>query len=113
MIINLSPVRMDQQVAVSKTGDALIVNGEVFDFSPMTDGASLPSEAINSNWFVDQVERVNGELVLTLALPHGQNAPETTRFPQPISMAADGPVALPIYDLPTTSENSDGGEHQQ
>lgn len=113
MVINLSPVRMGEQLAVSKQGDILTINGEAFDFSRMPDGASLPGEAIESNWFVGQVERTNGDLVLTLVLPHGQNAPESTRFPQPIIMAGDGVVALPIYDLPAPLESSDSEEPQQ
>lgn len=100
MKIILSPVRMEEALAVTRQGDTLAVNGEAFDFSPLTEGATLPREAIKSDWFCGPVERTGGELVVTLRLPHGANAPESTRFPQPLYMTADGAVPLPIYDLP-------------
>ncbi|TXI05698.1 MAG: hypothetical protein E6Q70_10025 [Pseudomonas monteilii] len=100
MKIMLSPVRMEETLEVTRQGDTLTVNGEAFDFSPLTEGATLPREAIKSDWFCGPVERTGGELVVTLRLPHGANAPESTRFPQPLYMTADGAVPLPTYDLP-------------
>lgn len=100
MKINLTPVRSDEQLEVSREGDTLILNGEPFDFSPLAAGASLPAWAIASGWFDGQVERVDGQLELTIRLPHAANAPESTRFPKPITVTADGPVDLPAYDSP-------------
>lgn len=100
MKIILSPVRMDEALTVTRQGDTLTVNGEIFDFSPLTDGATLPREAIKSDWFCGPAERDGGELLVTLRLPHGANAPESTRFPLPLYMTADGAVPLPIYDMP-------------
>lgn len=51
--------------------------------------------AIDSDLFSGPVERINAELVLTLTLPHGPEATENQKFPKPIVVVADGPVALP------------------
>jgi len=97
MIIKLSPQRRDSvQPSVSAQGDTITINGEVFDFSQIGEGDTLPNGAVESEWFVGDIERTGGEIVLTLMLPHGANAPEATRFPQPIN-AGDGPVTLPPY----------------
>lgn len=90
---------MDEMLRVDREGDVLYVNGEVVDLAPLLEGATLPAAAIDCKWFVGQVDRINGELDLTLILPHGPNAPHSTRFPEPITVTDDGPVALPIYDM--------------
>lgn len=106
MKINFSPVRMDEQLMVDREGDLLYVNGDVVDLSPLLEGASLPATAIQCKWFSDWVQRENGELELTLILPHGPTAAESTRFPQPIVVDYDGTVDIPPYDinLPETLE---------
>lgn len=99
MQINLSPVRSDETLTVSRTGDVLTINGEVFDFTQLPEGATLPAEAIGSDHFPGPVERINGVLHLTLRLPHGPNAPKHVAFPEPIHVTQDGPLALP-FDAP-------------
>lgn len=98
MRINLSPVRLDEELVVDREGDVLYLNGQEFDFSPLPDGATLPGEAIDSTWFAGPVERIDGELHLTLVLPHGANAPQETRFPEPLTVQDDGPLGLPVHD---------------
>lgn len=98
MKIILSPVRMDEQLMLDVEGDVVMVNGEEFDFSPLLEGATLPREAILSDWFQGPADRIDGELILTIRLPCGPNAPEETRFPQPIIVTEDGSVDLPPYD---------------
>jgi hypothetical protein len=98
MQINLSPMRADAALTLSRLGDVLTINGEAFDFSAIPDGATLPRDAVACPWLVSDVERIAGEIVLTLVLPHGQNAPEATRFPAPIIDPPDGPVSLPAYE---------------
>ncbi|MEE6439196.1 MULTISPECIES: tail fiber assembly protein [Pseudomonas] len=44
------------------------------------------------------VERINGDLVLTLMLPHNADAPQGARFPVDL-YPADGQVQLPGLDL--------------
>ncbi|MFG0506032.1 hypothetical protein ACF8GD_25990 [Pseudomonas putida] len=100
MIINFSPVRMDEALVVYRDEDRLDLNGVVYDFGPLTEKASIPQAAISSKWFAGEVERIDGELVLTLVLPHGASAPEETRFPRPIRVNENGPITLPAYNNP-------------
>ncbi|KZY29275.1 hypothetical protein A3731_26670 [Roseovarius sp. HI0049] len=98
MNIAFSPVRRHGQYAAVKSGDTLIIDGEAFDFSALPNGATLPKEAIACEWIAGPVERDEaGLLTVPLLLPHGANAPEVTRFPDPIKLTADGPVALPAH----------------
>ena len=106
MKIILSPMRREDQLTLSKSGDVLTINGEAFDFSGLPNGATLPRSAITSDWIAGDVSRADaaegetGELTVPLILPHGYNAPEATRFPAPLEAVADGPVDLPIYETP-------------
>ena len=96
MKINLSPIRSDRALEISKTGETLTINGIPYDFSQLPDGATLPREAIDCEWIVSDVNRINGEIELTILLPHGANASHEARFPEPIVMYNDGQVVLPI-----------------
>lgn len=95
MKIKLSPVRRDDALVVSKQGDALTVNGVVFDFSAVPEGATLPHSAIDSEFFCGDVERIGGEIHLTLMLPHGPNPSQAVAFPETITVLANGKVELP------------------
>ena len=95
MIINLSPQRRDDAITVIKTGDTLTINGVAFDFSQLPEGATLPSAAIDSEWFCGDVSRTNGALELTLLLPHGPNPSQAQAFPEPVVVTEDGEVQLP------------------
>lgn len=95
MKIILSPQRRDDTLEVIKNGDVLTVNGEVFDLSPVGEGDTLPREAIDSIWFAGPVDRINGELVLTLMLPNPWNYSQEQAFPAPLENVPDGPVTLP------------------
>ena len=103
MLIKLSPyATLPGEYALPSVlvaGDTITINGQGFDFTQLPEGATLPVDAINSEHFVGPVERINGELHLTLRLPHGANPPQSVAFPQPITIAVDGPVALP-FDAP-------------
>lgn len=93
--INLSPQVRVGTLTVSKSGDALIVNGETYDFSQLTEGSTLPADAIDSEYFVGPISRVDGEIELTLLLPITRDASEAAKYPEPITMTADGEVILP------------------
>lgn len=95
MKISLSPQRRDDTLVVVKSGSKLTINGELFDFSSMPDGDTLPASAIISPWFAGQVDNVGGELELILILPLPANYSPEQAFPEPLLVAADGPVALP------------------
>src|SRR6056297_3952892 len=99
MKLILSPTRMDEALTMTRTGDVLTLNGEALDFGPLPEGATLPKEAIDSQWIAGDVTREDGVLTVPVILPHGANAPEATRFPEPITLTGDGPVSLPAYDL--------------
>ena len=96
MLINLSPTRSDRTLEITKTGETLTINGIPYDFSQLPNGATLPREAINCEWIVSDVNRINGEIELTILLPHGANASHEARFPEPIVKTNDGQVVLPI-----------------
>ena len=96
MKIIFSPQRRDDTLTLSKSGDALTVNGTVYDFSPLADGATLPREAIDCEWICGDVSRINGELVIPVLLPHGADASEQARFPEPLIVTNDGQVVLPV-----------------
>ena len=98
MIIKLSPVRSDVSLSVSKSGDTLEVNGVALDFSRLPDGATLPADAVGCEFVIAPVERINGDLVLTLMLPNTVDAPQAARFPVDL-YPADGQVQLPGLDL--------------
>ena len=95
MKIKLSPQRRDNTLTITKQGDVLTINGTEYDFSQLPDGGILPSNAVDCEYVIGSVDRVNGELELTLLLPHGANASEAARFPEPIINPADGELELP------------------
>ena len=95
MKIYLSPQRRDDTLTVTKHGDVLTINGTEYDFTDLPNGGTLPADAVDSEYIIDSVDRVDGDLELTLLLPHGPNATEAARFPQPIIDPADGKVELP------------------
>ncbi|MGN8276749.1 hypothetical protein [Pseudomonas sp. SMN5] len=107
----LSPQRRDDTLEIVKTGDVLSVNGESFDFSQMGEGDTLPASAISSQWFLDKVDRVGGELVFTILLPLPWNYSQEQAFPVPLDNIQDGPVEfplpLPVPDAETTPEGED------
>ncbi|MDO2950546.1 hypothetical protein [Aeromonas simiae] len=103
MKIKLSPINHGVQLAAAVSGDIMTLNGVELDFSPLMEGGHLPVTAIDSPWIASDVERVEGEISLTLYLPHGSHAPRETLFPaaftEPMTVV-DGPVPLPPYDAP-------------
>lgn len=105
MIVNLSPTYADwplPEVVYSK--DALTVNGQLFDFGPLHDGATLLHGAVDSQWFTGEVTRVDGEIHLTLKLPYSVlPASDAVAFPEPIRVIKAGAVKLP-FDVPEPAE---------
>lgn len=99
MKIVFSPQRRDASLSISKSGDILTVNSEVIDFSVVMEGATLPEDAIDSEWIAGPVERSKGQLHLSLFLPHGPNPPQAVAFPQPVTVSEDGPIDVPSGEL--------------
>ena len=101
MRINFVPQRRDDQVVYVKRGDELLIDGEVFDFSPIQDGDLLPQDAIRSQWIAGDASRINGVLLVTLILPNPWNYSPEQAFPAPIVINTDGLIELP-NPLPET-----------
>ena len=95
MHISFSPQRRDATLTVSKAGDVLTINGEKLNLEPLPDGATIPAGEIPCEWISGPVERIDGEIHLTLILPHGANPPPEVAFPEPITVTEDGPITLP------------------
>ncbi|NTF07194.1 hypothetical protein G6L37_13660 [Agrobacterium rubi] len=100
MKINLSPQRRDDKLTVEKNGDRLLINGDLFNFNPLPDGATITPGATECAWIVGPVERINGKIELTLILPHGANPSQGVAFPEPLEDVQDGIVALPFDPEP-------------
>lgn len=100
MNINLSPYRSDESLEVIKNGSKLILNGEEFDFSRMSDGDTLPAGSVSSPFFIGAVDCVGGSIEATLRMPIPENYSQEQAFPAPLLGVADGPVILP-KPLPT------------
>lgn len=105
MKIKLSPVRADTAPlqATIHDKDTIIINGNRFDFSPLSTGETLPVSAISgTHAFVSDIERdAFGDLHFTLRLPHGAAAPQETLFPEAYDTPIDinsGSLPVPPYD---------------
>lgn len=98
MIIHFNPCRMDKEISLTVDGDVLSITVgnavETLDFSPLLDGAELPASATGSEWIQGLVKRIGSELHVSVLLPHGPDASESARFPQPVTVA-NGDVELP------------------
>lgn len=101
MRIKFSPQRRDDTLVLIKNGDVLTVNGEAFDFGPLPDGGTLPAAAVDSEWFADNVQRENGELIINLILPNPVNYSPEQAFPADLANLLDGQIMLP-KPLPET-----------
>lgn len=96
MIITFSPIRSDAELVLSKSGEVLTVNGDVFDFSDLPDGGEYPAEALENDMIVGGVKRVVGVIHIAVILPYSNPEPPTAvAFPDPITVTADGVITLP------------------
>lgn len=98
MRISFSPMRRDDTLTLEKTnGDRLRINGDLFNFNPLNDGDTIP--AVPCEWIVGPVERIGGEIRLTLILPHGPNPSRAVAFPETVTVTDDGPIVVPHDDM--------------
>lgn len=95
MRIKLSPFSADETLVLSRSGESITINGMKLDFEALSDGAMLPATATGCPWLYGPVQRIDGELTLTVRLPHGAQASEQSRFPVDIVNPPDGRVQLP------------------
>jgi hypothetical protein len=102
LILYFSPVRSkDTQVKVFYVAPVLTVDNVDHDLSELPDGATAQHPVLGT------VERSGNDYELTLRITHGPNAPEATRFPEPIEVTVDGPVTLPLYSTPEPEVKDD------
>ena len=111
MKINLSPSRRDDALTVEKTGDRLRINGELFNFNPVPEGATIKLGDIPCEWICSDVTRINGDIELTIILPHGADPAEYVAFPEPIENPPDGVLDLPFSPYVERSEETVEGGH--
>lgn len=105
MIIKLSPATSNAKLEIIKQGDVLSINGKTLDFGRLPDGATLPSEAIGCDWIQGPVDRIAGQVVLTVTMPHSAIAGAHSRFPADIVNPPDGRVSLPTDLDPEPEEH--------
>lgn len=94
MNIRFSPVCRMGNLALSRVGDELTVNGVAYDFGPLGEGDILPRNAVGCEMLASDVTRTNGVIHMTVTLPYGEVASEAVRFPVPI-IALDGVIEIP------------------
>lgn len=102
MKLKFSPCSMDDRLEASVSGDTLYLNGVPFDFSPLQAGDILPIEAMGSKWIASSVERIDGEIHLTIVIPHGPDAVDETLTPvnfETYLAVTDGVVPIPAYGV--------------
>jgi hypothetical protein len=95
MIIKLSPQLGRRALVVTKAGNTLTINGELFDFSRMVEGDVLSRTAITSDWFSADVEYKGGQLIVPLILPIFNGYTQAQAFPADLVNVPDGPVVFP------------------
>jgi hypothetical protein len=111
MNIILSPQRREEALEIFKKGEVLTINGEDYDFSPMSEGDTLPADATTCPWLVGNIEKQDGHLSVTVILPIPFNYSQEQAFPEPIMDAPDGlvelPLPLPVEEVVTEEVLSD------
>lgn len=97
MIINLISQSSNETIVTSKSGDTLTINGIDYDLSPIPDGATLPNaeQATGCKWLCGDIERVNGEIQLTLIHPCPDNAAPEMLMQTQLVLTEDGTIKLP------------------
>ena len=97
MIIIFSPQLRNDTLTLAKQGDALTINSVEIDFSPLESGTKLPPEVCQtySPFLLAAQRNEDGELELTILLPHTSNASEAARYPQPIVNPSNGQIQIP------------------
>ncbi|WP_247996682.1 hypothetical protein [Brucella tritici] len=94
--ISLCPQYSIADLTLAKQGDILTINGDVLDFSALPEGGEYPPEAIDNDFVVGGVKRMDGDVHIAVLLPYSNpNPPRAVVFPDPVTVTADGVIALP------------------
>jgi len=82
---------------ISVAGDVLTIDGVVYDFSPLPEGAMLPRAALSPDAPIDgEARRVGGRVLVTIALPY-RNRPGIV--PTPAAMVDPPAGSITVPDL--------------
>ncbi len=110
MRVSFCPQRRDDTLTVSRDGDVLVINGVLEDLSGIPDGATVPAEAIDNEWIVGPIERIDGELHVTLVLPNSSALEPWQAFPEPMTITENGPIDIPCDTTITVARHTvEGG----
>lgn len=106
--IKLSPQRRDDPVPeITVDGNSVFINGDEIDFTELPLGSTYPNGNDLSEWIAGEVSRdENGDVTLTVILPHGPNPREDQAFPEPAILDGDGLVLLPQNSEPEEGYNA-------
>lgn len=101
MKIILYPQRRDDELTLSLQGERLTVSGDVLDLSTIPDGATVPMEAIDNPFIAGPIERIDGELRISLLLPRSTpfgvfDETGKMRPPLEVTVTQDGDISLPV-----------------
>ena len=99
MKLKLSAQRSDAEITYAVDGDDFRINGEPIDLS----GRWVKLEPDDEESMLEPTGNLQagtrdpdtGEITLTVRAPHGPNAPESERFPEPIELADGESVTFP------------------
>lgn len=95
MKFQFNPQRSDATLAISVSGETVIINGIAYDLSPLSEGQSISFGA-------GSAKRDNG-ITVSLPLPYPQNPSIAPMLVYEVE-AADGPVAVPGHDAEQPAE---------
>lgn len=112
--INFTPQVSDAKLEMSKSGEALIINGVDVDFSDMPDGADYPAEAIESDFVSGGISKVDGVVHMTIIMPyiHTDDIPESVSYPSGVFVEQDGRISLPTDILPELETSIESPEDE-
>jgi len=101
MKLILYPQRRDDELSLSLNGERLTISGDVLDLSTIPDGATVPMEAIDNPFICGPIERIDGELHVSLLLPRATpfgvfDEEGTMRQPFEVTVTQDGEISLPV-----------------
>lgn len=89
--IALSPKFSEAMLRLEKSGNMLKLNGTPCHFETLNDDDDeIPSDAINCDWILGAIKKIDGIINLTIIMPYSNSeAPEYVRFPEPIMLIED------------------------
>ena len=96
MFVKLEPKRDGNVPCIAaKFGESIIVDYVAFDFTKVTEGATLPASAISCKRFTGSVERKDGKLHIAMFLSNPVNFSPEQAFPLPLVDPVDGQLVFP------------------